>query len=157
MTDTLAVQGSQAPVRVRRPREHADLMDELTAKDQPFSSYRDMLGFAAALGWSLGKRTPFPHSAEPIAWSVFVNHPGNEALVDMLTAADSEDPDALSSANLKNRITAFEEYAKTGLDALAQMRGSTSSLEAFTQLVMQHERESDGPDIDALMSELSNL
>lgn len=132
-------------------------MDELTARDQPFSSYRDLLGFAAALGWSLGKRTPFEHSAEPVAWSAFANHPGNEALVDMLTAVDAEDPDALSNERVKERITAFEEYANTGLGALAQMRGSSSSLEAFTQLIMQHERESSQPEIEELVSELSNM
>lgn len=157
MADPDIISSQQSSIRVRRPKEHAELMDELTAKDQPFSSYRDLLGFAAALGWALEKRTPFQQSAEPIAWSVFINHPGNEALVEMLTAAESDDADALSTANLRSRIAVFEEYANTGLDALAQMKGSTSSLEAFTQLIMQHEHESDGPEIEDLMSELSSM
>src|SRR5688572_16585023 len=84
-----------APDRVRRPKDKSELMDDLTKKNV-FASYRDLLGFAAALGSSLDERESFEQSAEPVAWEVFTNHPGNEALVDMLTAISTDDPSALS-------------------------------------------------------------
>jgi len=131
-------------------------MEELT-KNNLFASYRDLLGFAAALGWSLGKPEPFDQTAEPVAWEVFTNHPGNEALVDMLTAVQVDDADALSSERLIERIQRFEEYANAGLKALAQMSSADSTLDALTRLIIDTEVREQAGDLDALITELSGL
>ena len=131
-------------------------MDALT-KSNIFTSYRDLLGFAAALGWSLGKPEPFEQSAEPIAWEVFTNHPCNETLVDMLTAVQADDADALSSDRLIERIQRFEEYANAGLSALAQMSAADSTLDALIRLIFDTEVREGAGDLNALISDLSEL
>ncbi len=161
MTKATGSDGSRgsrsAPYRVRRPKDKVDLMEELTTGSKAFASYRDLLGFAAALGWSLGKPEPFEQTAEPVAWEVFTNHPGNEALVDMLTAVQVDDADALSSERLIERIQRFEEYANAGLIALAQMSAADSTLDALTRLIIDTEVREQAGDLDALITELSGL
>lgn len=52
-------------VRVRRPRRHEGLIQELR-DEAGFTTMRDVLLLAAAIGRGQGRRTPFDDSSEPI-------------------------------------------------------------------------------------------
>lgn len=110
---------SNADRRVRRPSDKQEVMDELTSEDGPFVALRDVLVFAAALGYSRGRRVPFTSSGEPIKWDTMCNRRGTEDLVNMLCVADaSEDPQILEDDRFEERILLLEEYANGGLEIL---------------------------------------
>lgn len=104
--------------RVRRPSDKHDVLDELS-QDGPFETRRDVLVFAAALGFSRRRRVPFDSSDEPIRWDTMSNRLGTEVLVNMLSAATAaEDPQVLEDDRFVERILIFEEYANGGLEIL---------------------------------------
>jgi dnd system-associated protein 4 len=111
---------AEQPRRVRRPKDKEDLVQRLTdGKDAVFPTYRELLIFAASLGFFHEQKKGFTSSAEPIPWSYFANTPG-EQLVDMLTAATVSDPSALGSTaeHFNLRLELFEQYANGGLEIL---------------------------------------
>jgi dnd system-associated protein 4 len=148
--------------RVRRPKQLESLMDRLTnPKDSgPFDTYRDLLGFAAALGFARNRSQQFEHSSEPIAWETFVNRQGNEALVNMLAAVISDDADILSPGRADDRLTTFEEYAYGGLQILQETlsRSHRPAVDVILDLIMEFESggiRSETIELDAIAEELA--
>jgi dnd system-associated protein 4 len=107
--------------RVRRPADKEELLNRLTARDAngPFATYKDVLVFAAALGYMNKRREPFSKSSEPIDLSVFSGF-GDEAIINMLPVADEERLELLAPDHFDERIRWFEEYANGGLAILQQ-------------------------------------
>lgn len=106
---------------VRRPKEMDALLSELCERQRPFASMRDVLVFAAALGWSRKERVAFQQSGERIAWSTMQNRIGTESLVNMMSTSESGDPEILASGRESERLLIFEEYACGGLQILDRM------------------------------------
>ena len=110
--------------RVRRPSDKQDVLDELCGDDGPFDALRDVIVFAAALGFSRGRSVPFDATGEPIRWDTMCNRRGTEVLVNMMSAAKaSEDPQVLEDSRFEERILVFEEYANGGLEILKHELG----------------------------------
>ena len=61
------------PRRVRRPRQHRELLERLQQSDSAFRSYRDILLFAAGVGYSRQRREPFEGTDEAIRWDVLAS------------------------------------------------------------------------------------
>jgi len=106
--------------RVRRPKAMEDVLALLTSKDNGstavFPQLRDALVFAAAVGWTQGKRTAFDNSGEAIRWDVASNRRGTEMLVNLLAiATHPDDPEVMSSERFAERLLIFEEYVNGGL------------------------------------------
>jgi len=106
-----------ADVRVRRPLKHQELISRLTVKeDGPFLHYWQVLTFAAALGWSRGRRESFDKTEEPIRYGMFNNSATVAALIDAMGVLETpDDPGIMSDDRLPERIRVFEEYANGGL------------------------------------------
>ena len=110
--------------RVRRPQDKESLVREIGGDDgKIFRHLRDVLRFAAVLGYARGRREPFEQSAEAIPWEVFANGAGNEALVDLIGVATTGTVEILSDERFGERLTLFEEYANGGLAVLTEEIG----------------------------------
>ncbi|GIH97767.1 DNA phosphorothioation-associated protein 4 [Planobispora siamensis] len=106
-----------ADIRVRRPQDHEDLINRLNTKEGgPFPNNWQVLVFAAALGWSRGRREPFEKSGEPIRYGLFSNSASVAAMIDSMgVLASPDDAGIMADERLSERITVFEEYANGGL------------------------------------------
>src|SRR4051812_11400577 len=106
-------------VRVRRPQQHEALMVELR-DEAAFSTFRDILLFAAAVGVHFERRVAFTGAAgDPIRYETLTVPSFSEALVNMTAANEvADDPEIMDSSRLEERIKIFEEYANGGLEYL---------------------------------------
>ncbi len=106
--------------RVRRPERHEVLIQQMR-NDAGFPAMRDVLLFAAGVGFAQGRRVPFDRSGEPIRYEILTNDALAEPFVSMLAAVSAQgDPEILDSARLTERITIFEEFANGGLEYIQE-------------------------------------
>ena len=147
------------PGRIRRPAERDALLKELTDNKEPFASMASAMVFAAAVGFSKGRRIEFAKTSEEIPWEVFVNA-GAEPFMDMLAAVVSEDKDVLASDRDEERIRIFEEYAAGGLEIISERVDADhrAPLDTLLDLALEAERRDEvGGEIDleAIAADLS--
>jgi dnd system-associated protein 4 len=148
---TQASGAGPAQRRLNRPKDKDDLLQQLTAQG-PFQEYRDVLVFAAALGWHEGHRVPLAAKGEPIRWDVATHRRGTESLANMIAAASSNDPEIVAGDRFEERLAIFEEYANGGLELLQSMlasdpRAPVDVILALIQKVSRSEEESDQVDL----------
>ncbi len=144
---------------VRRASDKVELLDALLrSKDGgAFSTYRDALVFAAAVGWRHRRKVPVEGQSGPIDWGTMINRFGTEQLVDVVAYEDSGDVDILSPVRLPERVRIFEAYANGGLEVIQEhmSQGALSAGEAVYKLLRgqldeQRRDESEGPDLKDL-------
>ncbi|UYP20953.1 DNA phosphorothioation-associated protein 4 [Rhodococcus sp. Z13] len=111
-----------ADVRVRRPQQHERLMLELQ-QDAKFPAFRDILLFAAAVGFAQGRRAPFHDTAgDPIRYDTLVGPAFADTLVSMIAANEAgDDPEIMDDTRLQERVKIFEEYANGGLEYIQEL------------------------------------
>lgn len=131
-------------IRVRRPKDKDELLDQLVDGDgNAFQARYEALTFCAALGYARGKRLPFEESGERIRWEQF-QAVGAGGLTSMLAVATSEDREVLAPERLEERIAVFEEYANGGLEVLQSeldKRPKMTPREVVLQLVLDEQGE----------------
>lgn len=139
------------------PKEKKQLLDRLIEDDSPFSEYRDVLFFAAVLGWLLGTREPLDGRGEGIRWEVMRNRLGTEAVAAMIAAAAVNDPEVLAGDRGEERIMIVEEYANGGLSELERRLAleARSKGDVILDLIQEHlaadEPSADGVDLTKSM------
>jgi len=111
-----------ADVRARRPQQHERLLLELQ-QDARFPAFRDILLFAAAVGFTQGRRVPFTAVAgDPIRYDTLVGPSFADTLVSMIAANEvGNDPEIMDNSRLQERVTIFEEYANGGLEYIQEI------------------------------------
>lgn len=145
--------------RLNRSKDKDDLLQQLTEQG-PFQEYRDVLVFAAALGWYEEHRVPLGAKGEPIRWEVATNRRGTEALANMISAAATSDAEIVSPARFEERLTLFEEYANGGLERLrgvlaeAGPRPPLDVILALVQKACRADEQPDPVDLSSLADEL---
>jgi dnd system-associated protein 4 len=126
------------PRRVRRPRDKDELLTTLV-EEGPFTTFREALVFASALGVAAQRRVPFDQTSEPIPWEVF----GNTAAptMDMIAAVTSDEIDILADDRIDDRLTIFEEYANGGLEVIRERLANDPrpALDVALDIVLDHE------------------
>ena len=112
---------SPTDVRIRRPQQHEALMVELR-DEAAFSTFRDILLFAAAVGVHFDRRVAFTSaSGDPIRYETLTGPTFSEALVNMIAANElPDDPEIMDSSRLEERIKIFEDYANGGLEYIQE-------------------------------------
>lgn len=102
---------------MRRPQQHEALTAELR-DEGAFSTFRDILLFAAAVGFHFERRRPFTAAAgDPIRYETLIVPAFSETLIGMIAANETaDDPEIMDSSRLEERIKIFEEYANGGLE-----------------------------------------
>ncbi|BBY44170.1 DNA phosphorothioation-associated protein 4 [Mycolicibacterium celeriflavum] len=103
--------------RVRRPQQHEALMQELQTEAK-FPTYRDILLYAAAVGYRHERRVPFTNAAgDPIRYETLTTPSFSDTLINMIAAnVVSDDPEIMDVARVEERLRIFEEYANGGLE-----------------------------------------
>lgn len=96
-------------------------MQELQS-DAKFPTYRDILLFAAAVGFRMDRRVPFSDtSGDPIRYETLVAPAFSNTLINMISAnVATNDPEIMDATRIEERIKFFEEYANGGLEYLQE-------------------------------------
>lgn len=112
---------TSADIRVRRPQHHERLMIELQ-EEAGFATFRDILLFAAAVGFRSVRRAPFVAAAgDRIRYETLTVPAYSEALINMIAAnVAKDDPEIMDDKRLEERIKVFEEYANGGLECIQE-------------------------------------
>jgi dnd system-associated protein 4 len=131
-------------VRIRRPQQHEALLVELR-DEAAFSTFRDTLLFAAAIGAKFGRRVAFESSAgDPIRYETLTSPTFSEALVSMIAANEvQDDPEVMDGSRLQERVTIFEEYANGGLEYMQEQVNVRHQPAALVAIALVSEALSD--------------
>jgi len=107
-------------VRARRPQQHEALMQEMQ-NEAKFATYRDILLFAAAVGFQQQRRVSFTASSgDPIRYGVLTDPGFSDTLINMIAANVVSDPEIMDNTRLEERIKIFEEFANGGLEYIQE-------------------------------------
>ena len=112
---------ARAP-NINRSRVYEDIVQKLAAVPLPdsdrrlFPTIRELLCFAALLGYSEGRRVPLDRSqgVEDISYQQFERGDA-EHLIFLIALAESQDTDVLREGEEVRCAEIFEEYANGGL------------------------------------------
>ncbi|OMC01075.1 hypothetical protein A5733_03320 [Mycobacterium sp. NS-7484] len=112
---------AQGEVRARRPQQHEALMQEMQ-NEAKFPTYRDILLFAAAVGFHQQRRVSFTASSgDPIRYEVLASPGFSDTLINMIAAnVVSDDPEIMDGTRLEERVKIFEEFANGGLEYIQE-------------------------------------
>jgi dnd system-associated protein 4 len=131
--------------RVRVAKDKAELVQSLIDANQstgPFSTYADVMAFAAALGAKYKKRVPLTNISSkepaPISLEIFISR-GYDTLIKLLAIAETKETKILSNYNVdaeEERVKIFEEYANGGLEKLRdELRGAVDYSERLLLII----------------------
>ena len=117
---------------INRSRVHEDMVQRLSTQKLPgtdrtlFPTIRELLCFAALLGYSEQRRLPLDREkgTEDVSYQQFERGDA-EDLIYLLALADSKDPEILMDGEESRCAEIFEEYANGGLQVVheAMLRG----------------------------------
>lgn len=123
-----------ARANINRSRQYEDMVQLLAAQKLPdsdrslFPTIRELLCFAALLGYSEKRRVPLDRSkgVEDVSYQQFERGDA-EDLIYLIALADTHDPEVLKDGEEGRCAEIFEEYANGGLgvikDALLRSGG----------------------------------
>ena len=138
--------------RFSPPKDKVDFIKELIGDGSPFNEMRDVVFFAAAIGYREERRVALNGKGEAIRWEVMTNRYATEDFTDMLAVIqDPDDRELLSDARQEDRIAILEEYANGGLEFLRErisQTGATTLQKVFVDLIQEYLKENIAPDED---------
>lgn len=147
--------------RFSPPKDKSDLIKSLSGSGSPFNELRDVLFFAAVLGWQHQRRVPLQGRGETIRWEVFRNRTGTELITDMIAVACApNDPSILAPDRLDERVSVLEEYSNGGLVLLEERiakAGAVSLETLFIQMIQEALAETGDDTPTDLTTEILNL
>ena len=122
---------ARAP-NINRSRVHEDMVQRLAMEKLPgtqrtlFPTIRELLCFAALLGYSEKRRLPLDKDkgVEDVSYQQFERGDA-EDLIYLIALAETKDPEVLKDGEEDRCATIFEEYANGGLQVIkeAMIRG----------------------------------
>lgn len=83
-----------------------------------FGTIRELLCFAAFLGFSLERREALTGPVDYVPEEVFAKNEDALDCVRMIALAEAKDPSIFEEANVDKMVTIFEEYANGGLKVI---------------------------------------
>ena len=135
--------------RIKIAKDKAELVRKLLDERDTtgmFSTYADIVAFAASMGVKHQKRSSLVEISQsepaPISLEVFISR-GYERLIKLIAVTATEDIQVLSNeddAAEATRVLIFEEYANGGLEKLQQeLRGAVDYTDRLV-LILNSER-----------------
>ena len=135
--------------RIRVAKDKAELVQKLLDTKETtgmFSTYADIIAFAASLGAKHQRRSPLTEISQsepaPISLEVFISR-GYDRLIKLIAVMSTQDIKVLSTEDPEaeaKRVLIFEEYANGGLEKLRpELRGAVDYTERLV-LILNTER-----------------
>jgi len=143
--------------RVRPPKLTKQVSERLVDSG-PFESKQKLLMFSAAVGVSIGKRTPFSSTDVAIRWDIFERN-NDDTFIYSLAISETDGLSILSDENDEEEdfLIIFEEYAHTGLRYIEEniVNSPGAPLDELIGLLMRMERgdEEAPPELEGLTQE----
>ena len=142
-------------VRIRIAQDKALLVQSLVASGQNnqgiFSTYADLIAFAAAMGKKYQLRSPLEHIAKepsPISLEVFISR-GYDLLIKLIAITETNEPEIISAYSAtaeEQRFAIFEEYSNGGLLKLQEaIKGAVDYRERILLLLSQERLNKSSP------------
>ncbi|TRX56688.1 DNA phosphorothioation-associated protein 4 [Thalassomonas sp. M1454] len=127
--------------RVKRPANFEHVFKCLKDEENIFSSYKDILIFAACLAKSRNsKPLQFSKSSEPIPLHVFNSEYDQVVIYTIAMAHFKTDQGIklLSDDNINERIKIFEEYAAAGLSIIDQeiLKSGNKNIDCLSDFIL---------------------
>ena len=110
---------------VRRSKQHESLVRLLAETNHPdsarpiFPTMRELLCFAAVLGFERDKKESLDATTMEIDGRTFENHQQSLDLIYLLALADKKDAEVLREDNEDQCLGIFEQYAEGGFQEIA--------------------------------------
>ena len=150
--------------RIKVAKDKAELVQKLLdtkGTTGMFSTYADIIAFAASLGAKHQQRSPVTEISQsepaPISLEVFISR-GYDRLIKLIAVMSTQDIKVLSNEDAAaevTRVLIFEEYANGGLAKLQQeLRGAVDYTERLV-LILNSERFS--PEVNDQEFDLSRF
>jgi dnd system-associated protein 4 len=114
--------------------------------DSVFTTFADLLCFAACLGYSRGLNSPFDSSLEPVPWHIFENS-GKDSVVNLIAAVSSDDFGIVGQDRFDEKLRVFEQYANGGLQILSELveKSPRSPFDVVTDLILETQKAASEP------------
>jgi dnd system-associated protein 4 len=103
--------------RVRRPADFDQILSDLTVSGGIFKTYKDVLVFAASLGFKRQFKKEFSKTSEPIELHIF-HADFDQSVLNCIGVAETSDHKILANERDAEKIRIFEEYAYGGLEIM---------------------------------------
>ena len=110
---------------IRRSKRHEEVVRQLADKNHPqasrpiFPTMRELLCFAAVLGFDAERKKPLDAETLEIDGRIFRDHPSSLDLIYLIALADAKDAEVVREENEEQAISIFEQYAEVGLQELS--------------------------------------
>lgn len=107
-------------VGVKRERNHEGLIARLiTGKTSIFQYNKDLMVFAAMVGFSEGQRTEVKGDVIEIILDTYASD-GKDGFIYLLALLETKDGACLKDSGLRSSVKIFEEYCNAGLYIIAK-------------------------------------
>lgn len=112
-----------ANLRIRRPKKFRVVFEQLAGKGKGynfiFSSYAQLMVFAASIGYYFKKKKAFKESDEPIQYNYLDSQDYYDSIFNSLAFLEvNKDVNIFDNKHIAKRAIIFEEYACGGLEIL---------------------------------------
>ena len=110
---------------IRRSKRHESLVRQLAESTHPhasrpiFPTMRELICFAAVLGFECDKKKPLDAMTMEIDGRTFEGHDTSRDLIYLIGLADAKDAEVLREENEDRCLAIFEQYAEGGFDEIA--------------------------------------
>lgn len=111
---------------IKRSEKFEDLVKKLAVEENPvtkksiFPTIRELMCFAAVLGFENDRRSKLEDSTNDTEGRIFLNSQQSLDLIYLIALAAEKDPEILREENEEKMFQTFEEYAQGGFEILEQ-------------------------------------
>ena len=107
-------------IGVKRERKYEEIIARLNSGERNIFQYiKDIMVFAAMIGYSEDKRTPVSGDTVDIILDTYASDQ-KDGFIYLLALMDSKEGTSLKDSNLHSSVKVFEEYCNTGLNVIKE-------------------------------------
>ncbi len=110
---------------IKRSKRHESMVRQLAETSHPhagrpiFPTMRELMCFAAALGFENDRKKPLETTTMEIDGRTFENHQQSLDLIYLLALADARDAEVLRDEHEEKCLEIFEQYAEGGFEEIS--------------------------------------
>ena len=124
-------------IDVKRESNHRALeMLLVSGNDSMFTLLKDLMVFAASVGYSKGDRTPLNGETQGITLFTYSND-GKDGYIYLFGLLESQNGECLKMENLRDTVKIYEEFCNTGLYEIQSWLDGNPSDPTGTDTILQ--------------------